>query len=404
MSVSPSIAGSDTEKLQRLLAVSQSIARRLDLKALLREVVVQASELVSADRCTLWLYDPQRGDIYSFIGQGLDEHVLRMPLGRGVAGAAAMERRTIVENDPYNSPYFNPAFDRQSGYLTKSLLAVPMESHEGRLLGCFQAINRLDETKEDGVGAFSDEDVEMLTALSSIAAVALENSLLYEEQQRQFNSFIVMLAQSVDAKDPTTANHTKLVTGISVALAKQLELSERAVERIRISAILHDYGKIGVPDAVLTKAGALTDEEFQMMRSHCIKSILLLRKIAFRRDLSDVPDVAGQHHEKLDGTGYPFGLRGEEITLEGRILAVADVFQALTQTRPYKQGRSMREALAICREMTGGYTDHHGRVSGSHLDDLVVDALEALLDRYKDDMAHFEAESGWEQMLSGGSH
>jgi HD-GYP domain-containing protein (c-di-GMP phosphodiesterase class II) len=313
-----------------------------------------------------------------------------------------MERRTIVENNPYSSPYFNPAVDRQSGYHTKSLLAVPMESHEGRLLGCFQAVNRLDETKSDGLGAFSDEDVELLSALANIASVALENSLLYREQQQQFNSFIVMLAQSVDAKDPTTANHTKLVTGISVALAKQLELSETAVERIRISAILHDYGKIGVPDAVLTKPGPLTDDEFQMMRSHCIKSILLLRKIAFRRDLSDVPDVAGQHHEKLDGTGYPFGLRGEEITLEGRILAVADVFQALTQTRPYKAGRSPRAALAICRDMTAGYIDHHGRVSGSHLDDLVVDALEKLLDRYQDDMSYFEAESGWEQMLSGG--
>jgi HD-GYP domain-containing protein (c-di-GMP phosphodiesterase class II) len=291
---------------------------------------------------------------------------------------------------------------RQSGYRTRSLLAVPMESHEGRLLGCFQAINRLDETREDGVGAFSDDDVDLLSALSSFAAVALENALLYEEQQRQFNSVIVMLATAVDAKDPTTANHTKLVTGISVALAKQMELSEKAVERIRISAILHDLGKIGVPDTILTKPGALTDEEFQLMRSHCLKSILLLRKMSFRRDLSDVPEIAGQHHEKLDGTGYPFGLRGDEITLEGRIIAVADVFQALTQTRPYKQGRTPREALTICRQMTQVYTDHHGRTSGVHLDELVVDALEALLDRWQADMAFFEAESGWEQMLSGG--
>jgi HD-GYP domain-containing protein (c-di-GMP phosphodiesterase class II) len=402
MSFGPSLASDDSDKLRRLLAVSQTITRRLDLKSLLREVVVQASELVSADRCTLWLYDQARGDIYTFIGQGLDEHVFRLPLGRGVAGTAAMERRTIVENDPYNSPYFSPTQDRQSGYRTRSLLAVPMESHEGRLLGCFQAINRLDETTEEGFGGFSDEDVDLLSALSGIAAVALENSLLYEEQQRQFHSFIVMLAQSVDAKDPTTSNHTKLVTGISVALAKQLELSDVAVERIRISAILHDYGKIGVPDAVLTKPGALTDEEFQMMRSHCIKSILLLRKIAFRRDLSDVPEVAGQHHEKLDGTGYPFGLRGDEISLEGRIIAVADVFQALTQTRPYKQGRSPMEALEICRQMTKSYVDHHGRTSGVHLDELVVDALVKLLDRCQGDMAFFESASGWERMLSGG--
>jgi HD-GYP domain-containing protein (c-di-GMP phosphodiesterase class II) len=402
MSVATTLANTDTDKLNRLLAVSQVITRRLDLKALLREVIVQASELVSADRCTLWLHDPVRGDIYTFIGQGLDEQIFRMPLGRGVAGMAAMERRTIVENDPYNSPYFNPAMDRQSGYRTRSLLAVPMQSHEGRLLGCFQAINRLDESREDGVGAFSEEDVELLSALSGIAAIALENSMLYEEQQRQFQSVIVTLATSVDAMDPTTANHTKQVTGISVALAKQMELSERAVERIRIAAILHDFGKIGVPDTILTKPGALSDEEFLMMRSHCLKSILLLRKIAFRRDLSDVPDVAGQHHEKLDGTGYPFGLRGDEITLEGRIIAVADVFQALTQTRPYKAGRTPSEALSICRQMTQSYTDHHGRVSGVHLDELVVDALEALLERWHGDMAFFEAESGWEQMLSGG--
>jgi putative nucleotidyltransferase with HDIG domain len=391
---------SDADKLRLLLSVSRLIAGRLELKPLIQEVVQQASQLVSADRSTLWLYDDARKEIYTFLGEGLRSE-FRLPLGQGVAGAVAQRRETLHTDDAYTSPYFNPEVDRQSGYRTKSLLAVPMESHEGRLLGVFQAVNRLDSRSPDGVGAFSDEDVELLSALAGIATVAVENALLYEEQKRQFNSFIITLASTVDAKDPTTSKHTMMVTGVAVALARQLGLNAQRVERIRVAAILHDYGKIGVPDDVLLKAGRLDERELRLMHSHVLKTALLLQRIHFRRDLETVPEIAAMHHEKLDGTGYPFGLRGEEIPLEARILAVADVFHALTQTRPYKEGRSPQEALTLCRTMSRQHLDRDGNPSGLHLDPNVVESLAAVLDACGNDMVFFERESGWDEMLMG---
>jgi putative nucleotidyltransferase with HDIG domain len=251
------------------------------------------------------------------------------------------------------------------------------------------------------VGEFNNDDVELLSALAGIAAVAVENSLLYEEQRRQFNSFIVTLAQTVDARDATTSNHTLMVTGIAVAVASQMGLSTRLIERLRIAAVLHDYGKIGVPDAVLQKPGGHDAFEHRQMRSHVIKTILVLRKIAFRRELSDIPAIAGMHHEKLDGTGYPFGMMGDEIPLEGRILAVADVFQALIQTRPYKRGLPPAEALEQCRAMTQPHEDRFGKPSGVHLDSNAVEALAEVLDTCAGDITFFERASGWDRMLSG---
>lgn len=400
MTTEASLATTDAEKLKLLVSISRLISSRLELKPLIQEVVSQASRLVSADRSTMWLYSHETNEIYTFLGEGLSQEI-RMPLGTGVAGAAAQERRVVIIDDAYTSPYFNPEVDRRTGYRTKSLLAVPMEGHTGRLMGCFQAVNRLDDSQPEGVGCFSEEDVEVLLAMAGIAAVAVENALLYSEQKRMFKSFIVTLAQSVDAKDATTSNHTMMVTGIAVALAQHLGLSRERVERVRIAAVLHDYGKIGVPDEVLNKPGKLEENEFLQMRSHCIKSILILSRIAFGRGLEDIPRIAGLHHEKLDGLGYPFGLRGEEIPLESRILAVADVFQALTQTRPYKQGLPPGQALEECRTMTAWHTDRFGLESGPHLDANVVGALAGILEEQQGDLSYFERVSGWESMLAG---
>lgn len=390
---------SDTEKLRLLLQVSRLISSKLELKPLIREVLRQASVVVSADRATLWLYDADSEEIYMFVGEGLDRE-FRIPLGTGVAGTAAAERRTIVIDNAYRSGLFDPATDKQSGYRTKSLLAVPLESQDGRLLGCFQVINRLDDSSGGGVGVFSTEDVELISSLSSITAVAVENAMLYAEQKRQFDSFIVAMAQTVDAKDATTSDHTRMVTGIAVAIAQNMGLPAVSVERIRIAAILHDFGKIGVPDAVLLKTGPHNEAERQIMRSHVDKTIQILSRIAFRRDLQDIPAIAGMHHEKLDGTGYPFGLKGEEISLEGRIIAVADVFQALTQTRPYKKGKTINESLEILRSEFCHETEGvNGEKTGPHLDINVVSELTELVESLEDPVAHFEECSGWDRMM-----
>jgi HD-GYP domain-containing protein (c-di-GMP phosphodiesterase class II) len=388
---------SDLEKLRLLLEVSRLVAGKLELKPLIREVLKQASRLVHADRTTLWLYDEDTHELYSFVGEGWDDEK-RIPLGTGVAGHAAAERRVIAIADAYESELFDPTLDRATGYRTRSLLAVPIESHQGRLLGCLQGINRLDDADSQTLVAFTPQDIELMESLAAITAVAVENARLYGEQQQQFDSFITALAQTVDAKDSTTSNHTKLVTGIAVALARQLELPEEVVQRILLAATLHDFGKIGVPDSVLLKPGKHDDDERQVMKSHVLKTILILSRISFRRELRDIPFIAGMHHEKLDGTGYPFGLQGEEIPLEGRILAVADVFQALTQTRPYKSGMPLDRALAFLREEFCKIDRENGVSRGPHLDSNVVDALEMILATHPDPLAHFEDSSSWDKL------
>lgn len=391
---------SDSQKLDRVLEVARLIAGRLELRPLIGEVVEQASRLVSAQRSTLWLHDPDRDDLYTFIGEGLSQE-FRYPLDRGAVGAAARQRRSIVIDDAYESELFNPEVDRQTGFHTRSILAVPMQTQRGDLLGVFQSINRIDESAPDGVGVFAAGDVELLEAMAGFAAVSVENAMLYEEQKRQFNSLLITLASSVDARDPTTSKHTMFVTGIAVAIAREMGLSASRVERIRIAAILHDYGKIGVPDEVLLKPGGLAAHEVRRMRSHVLKTGLILSRIAFRRDLADVPAIAAMHHEKLDGSGYPYGLRGEEIPLEGRILSVADVFHALTQTRTYKKGKTPQEALAECLSITRPHVDRYGRESGAHLDANCVQALGRVLERCGNEMHYFEQMSGWQEMLEG---
>lgn len=401
---------SDTAKLRLLVQVGRLISGQIDLKPLIMEVVEQTHRLQIAHRSTFWLYDRAKHELYTFIGDGL-ENEIRIPASKGVAGAAVVSREIVNIENAYESRYFNPDVDRQTGYVTRSLLAIPMLGHDNQILGCYQAVNRLDpageqlkirgETAPVGVGVFHTEDEEILGALAGFAAVAVENAMLYQAQRRQFNSFIITLAQSIDAKDPTTSNHTKMVTGVAVALAHQLGLSVDNIERIRIASILHDYGKIGVPDRVLNKAGKLDDEEFQQMRSHALKSRLVLSRIVFGPGLEDVPKIASEHHEKVGGGGYPFGLRGDELSLESRIIAVADVFQAMTQTRPYKEGFPPEDAYAECLKLTEEHTNRWDKHSPRHLDINVVRALGEILEAHDWQMGYFEEMSGWEQMLTG---
>lgn len=145
-------------------------------------------------------------------------------------------------------------------------------------------------------------------------------------------------------------------------------LSDDQVEAVRVAGLLHDVGKIGVPEAILTKAGGLTSEEKSIMRNHVRLTREILAKIHFSDDLHDVPIIASQHHERLDGSGYPDGLRGEELLLESRILAVADVFDALTSHRYYREPVSEQEALA---EIEQG--------AGVLFDEDVIEALKQLV-------------------------
>jgi putative nucleotidyltransferase with HDIG domain len=176
-----------------------------------------------------------------------------------------------------------------------------------------------------------------------------------------------MLAGAVDEKDPYTRGHSDRVTRYSILIARELGQTEEFQEIVRVSAQLHDVGKIGIEDRILKKPGALTAEEFDIMKTHTTKGANILRPVSQLKDM--IPGIE-LHHESLDGRGYPHGLKTDEIPLLPRIIAVADTFDALTTTRPYQQARSCEEALRIIRSL-----------SGKRLDAAAVTAIETIYAR-----------------------
>ncbi|MFP3871246.1 MAG: GAF and HD-GYP domain-containing protein, partial [Syntrophobacteria bacterium] len=243
----------------------------------------------------------------------------------------------------YRSKYFNRNFDRIHHYRTRSLLTVPMRNRAGEIIGVLQAIN-----KNNG-DRFDTDDIRYLTALSAQAAIAIENSRYFAEKKALFENLVHGQAIAVDARDHLTSGHSLRVAAYAVAIGKELHLDHEELELLRYAALLHDQGKIGVPDNVLQKPGRLTDEEFEQIKGHARKTKLILGAIRhlFPRRLQRIPEMAAYHHERLDGTGYPDGLRGEEIPLGARIIAVADVFDALTAPRHYRQPAPDDEVLAL---------------------------------------------------------
>jgi HD-GYP domain-containing protein (c-di-GMP phosphodiesterase class II) len=182
-----------------------------------------------------------------------------------------------------------------------------------------------------------------------------------EENRQLFFDSIEMIAAAVDAKDPYTKGHSSRVAGYSTILAREIGLPDEEVEKIRISATLHDVGKIGVEDRVLKKPGVLTNEEFEIMKRHTIMGFEIVRQV---KQLGEALPGIRWHHESLNGKGYPDGLRGDELPLMVRIIAVADTFDAITTDRPYQAGRDFPMALEILRKH-----------AGSKYDPIVVDAM-----------------------------
>jgi len=207
-------------------------------------------------------------------------------------------------------------------------------------------------------------DVNLLQGIAPAIGVALQNAGLIEELRISFERTLKVLADSIDARDYLTAGHSEVVTEYAAGIAKELGQSEEDIQVIRIASLLHDYGKIGVPDAILKKNGSLTPEERDIINTHPARTQQILSQVPFRGVHTLIPQIAGAHHERWDGTGYPMGLKGEEIPLGARILAVADFFEATTAKRHYRDPIPVMTVVGLLRES-----------SGSHFDPRVVTAF-----------------------------
>lgn len=338
------------QRLTVLFNITRNISTELKLDLLLLIIMDEVRKALKADRCTVFLLDRDRKELWSKVAHG--ERDIRFPSNLGIAGHVVATGDVLNIPDAYADPRFNPEIDKKTGYLTRNILAFPMRNRLGEIMGVFQVLNKYD-------GAFTKQDEQLLDAISAIAATQLENAQLYEEQKKTLESFVGTLASTIDARDPLTAGHSNRIALYSDEIAQMINLPQKRRELLRYAALLHDYGKIAIREAVLCKNGSLSIDEYCHIQEHAAYTQSILEKINFSRDFKDVPKIAASHHEKMNGSGYPEGLVGDQIPIESRILSVADVFDALTSKRHYRDRMEFENVMDILMNNAGSHFDRN---------------------------------------------
>lgn len=340
------------EEMAALLEVGRVVSSTLDLRELLTKIMSTATKVMRCETSTVYLVDDHTRELYFHIVSG-DPKVgaklqeIRLPLGTGLAGWCAQNNKPIIVPDTEKDPRFFKGADKKSGFVTRSMICVPMRLKDS-VIGVLQVLNRT------GTIPFNDHDLEMLENMANQAVSSIENARLYENIQKVYLSTIEVLATAIDAKDPYTQGHSRRVTQYSVAIAEEMNLSPKEIEDIRYAGLLHDVGKIGIKDSIIRKPGRLTDEEYAIIKKHPAIGAKILRPVDFLAD--KIPGVL-HHHEYYDGRGYPDHLTGENIPLAGRIICVADAFDAMTTNRPYRKGLTVKTAVGELKKFSGKQFD-----------------------------------------------
>ena len=335
------------KQLAILLEFGKVINKTKSLDDVLESMANFARDILQADRCSIFIYDKNKDELWSKVAH--EVHPIRITAKRGLAGYAALSKETQIVVDAYNDYRFNREVDKATGYLTHTILSVPLLDNQENTIGVFQALN-----KKQGI--FTNVDAELLLLISNYAASAIENAILYDKLRDTQTKIINKLASAAEFKDQETSKHTKRVGLYSALLAEKYGLSQEDIAKIELAAPMHDAGKIGIADKILLKPDKLSKNEFEMMKTHT----QLGHDLLFDEEneyLKAAALIALEHHEKWDGTGYPHGKKGEEISIFGRIVAIAAVFDALISVRPYKEPSSFEKAHTLLNENSGTHFD-----------------------------------------------
>ena len=373
-----------------LLNVARTLAAETSLEHLLKTVAEEIKKVLDADRCTVFLLDKQNNELVSKVALGMGTQELRFPADKGLAGYAAQMGEIINIKDAYQDERFNADIDKETGYKTKTILCMPIWNMKHEILGVFQVLNKNNDAY------FTKEDEDILIAIGSSAGIAIENAKLFESQQmmidRQkelFKNFVDTLAASIDARDKITAGHSNRVKMYSELICEVMNLDEKTTANIIHAAILHDIGKIGIRDAVLQKDGKLTDDEYKHIQEHVKITYDILNRVYISEEFKEVAEIASSHHEKYDGTGYFRKLKGEEIPLGGRVLAVSDVFDAITSKRHYRDKMPIKNALDIIKSgawkhFDGNIVEAFFKIKLDRLVDVFLSEVDSVLYDQKD--------------------
>ncbi len=339
----------EIERFHKFLEIGVTFQSEMDVDQLLPLIIEKTSSTVDARRCSVFVYNSDKGILWTKIAQNSKPIII--PKDHGIAGWVLQNNQMLIVADAYADARFDQSIDTRTGFRTKSIAALPLKNRKGKPIGVFEAINKLNGE------LFDKEDMSFLRIVSAQIAIAIENAMLYTELLQTFESFIDVMAFTIDAKHPISRGHSRRVAIYSKGIAIELGLSNDTVEKIYWAGLLHDYGKISVPDAILQKAGKLTEDEYEQIKRHALMTYRILSRIHFSKDMRDIPLIASEHHERWDGKGYPFGKKDDQIPLGARIIAVADVFDAITSFREYHSPLTFAEAKEEIIEQRGKMFD-----------------------------------------------
>jgi PAS domain S-box-containing protein/putative nucleotidyltransferase with HDIG domain len=350
--------------LNALHTIDIAIAGSLDLHLTLNIALEQIIAQLGMDAADVLLLNPHTQTLEYASGRGFRGKAIersRCRLGEGHAGRAALERRTVHISDlPAAIQEFVRA-ELLSGEDFATYTGVPLIA-KGEVKGILEVYHRTSFDPSAGLSQVSEpERLSFLEILAGQVAIAVDSAQLFTGLQRSnielsiaYDTTIEGWSRALDMRDKGTEGHTQRVTELTLQLARGMGMSEAELVHIRRGCLLHDIGKMGIPDNILLKPGPLADEEWVIMRKHPQHAFEMLSPIAYLRPALDIP---GCHHEKWDGSGYPRGLKGEQIPLAARIFAVIDVYDAMTSDRPYRKACPKTRVLEHIRAGAGSYFD-----------------------------------------------
>ncbi len=335
---------------RKLLAIWEKLNSELDIDFVLSNAMKLLEEEIGAERSSIWEIDFDRNEIFFRILSGEESEKLkeiRLKMGEGVVGHTIKEKKPIIINNVKQSSFWSKKVDKVSHFETKSILSVPLE-YKGDVIGAIQLINKLSNN------GFTRHDVEKVKMIAIPISTALINAKMYNELKNIFFETALALADAIEKRDYYTAGHTRRVMRYCVMIGEKMGMSKEQLYWLSLSAILHDIGKIGIPDAILNKQAPLNEAEREIMKKHPVLGYEIVKKV---EGLRKALDGILYHHETEDGTGYPEGLKDGEIPLFAKIISVCDTFDAMTTDRPYRKALSFETAINELENYAGRQFD-----------------------------------------------
>ena len=350
-------------ELELLNLASRTFNSSLDLDQVLVRVLEELRSLIDVVGSTIWLVDPASGELVCRQAAGICADSLngwRLEPRQGLAGWVVKNNKSLNVSDTRSDARHFKGVDESTGVEIRSILGAPLIA-KGKLIGVIQIV----DTAPD---KFDTTDQTLLEWLAASAAVAIENARLYEYTNQEIrerkkaeknlsssvetlsktlNGTIQAIALIVERRDPYTAGHQRRVAQLAGVIAEEMGLPDNQIEGIRMSGLIHDIGKMAIPAEILSKPGRLDPEEFALIKKHPWVGYDILKEVEFPWPIAQ---IVYQHHEKLDGSGYPQGLSGEDILIEAKILCISDVVEAMASHRPYRAALGIQEAL---KEISG---------------------------------------------------